>query len=302
MGNKIDIVKHKKRKIISLVIVLAVCLAICISCVILIDNKTVDYERFSVSADNVESETVKGLKIAHLSDLHFPKIKVNIDGLLKKVQEENVDFIAITGDIIDSSAEVNSCGAVDFIKKIVLIAPVYYVNGNHEKGHPQEQLLYDILRSNGVAVLGNESVNVSFGSKRVTIIGLSDNAFYSDSYVRDNPEIKDNYKVLLAHRPDGSKWLSYISAANRFPPHIVLSGHAHGGQFRFFGNGLVAPDQGLFPKYDAGLYRHAGQYKYESEGETHTQTVNMIVSRGIGNSIIPFRFNNKPHVPIITVS
>ena len=67
---------------------------------------------------------------------------------------------------------------------------------------------------------------------------------------------------------------------------LVLSGHAHGGQFRLpLIGGLVAPNQGLFPKYDAGLY---------SEGDT-----NMIVSRGLGNSIIPVRFNNRPEVVLI---
>lgn len=67
---------------------------------------------------------------------------------------------------------------------------------------------------------------------------------------------------------------------------LVLSGHAHGGQFRIpFIGGLVAPNQGLFPKYDAGLYT-----------QEHT---NMIASKGIGNSIIPFRFNNRPEVILI---
>ena len=47
----------------------------------------------------------------------------------------------------------------------------------------------------------------------------------------------------------------------------------------------MAPNQGLFPKYDSGLY---------TEGNT-----NMIVSRGIGNSILPFRFNNRPEVILI---
>ena len=67
---------------------------------------------------------------------------------------------------------------------------------------------------------------------------------------------------------------------------LVFSGHAHGGQFRLpFIGGLVAPNQGLFPKYDAGLY---------TDG-----TTNMIVSRGIGNSIIPIRFNNRPEVVLV---
>ena len=67
---------------------------------------------------------------------------------------------------------------------------------------------------------------------------------------------------------------------------LVLSGHAHGGQFRLpLIGGLVAPDQGFFPKYDAGLYRDGG--------------TNMIVSRGIGNSIIPLRFNNRPEIVLV---
>ena len=49
--------------------------------------------------------------------------------------------------------------------------------------------------------------------------------------------------------------------------------------------GLVAPNQGLFPEYDAGIY---------TEGNT-----NMLVSRGVGNSILPFRINNRPEVILI---
>ena len=70
---------------------------------------------------------------------------------------------------------------------------------------------------------------------------------------------------------------------------MVLSGHAHGGQFRLpFIGGLVAPNQGLFPKYDAGLF---------TDGHT-----NMIVSRGLGNSIIPIRFNNRPEIILVELN
>lgn len=70
---------------------------------------------------------------------------------------------------------------------------------------------------------------------------------------------------------------------------MVLSGHAHGGQFRLpFVGGIIAPNQGLFPKYDAGIY-------------TKEQTT-MIVSRGIGNSVIPVRFNNRPEVVMIELN
>jgi len=67
---------------------------------------------------------------------------------------------------------------------------------------------------------------------------------------------------------------------------LILSGHAHGGQFRIpLIGGLVAPNQGLFPQYDAGLY-------------TREHTI-MLISRGIGNSAMPFRINNRPEVIVI---
>ena len=70
---------------------------------------------------------------------------------------------------------------------------------------------------------------------------------------------------------------------------FVLSGHAHGGQFRIpFIGGVMAPNQSFFPEFDAGLY---------SEGKT-----NMLVSRGIGNSIVPFRVNNRPEVILIELN
>jgi predicted MPP superfamily phosphohydrolase len=70
---------------------------------------------------------------------------------------------------------------------------------------------------------------------------------------------------------------------------LVFSGHAHGGQFRIpFVGGLIAPNQGLFPKYDAGIYE---------EGNT-----TMVVSRGIGNSIVPFRINNRPEIVLVELA
>ena len=90
----------------------------------------------------------------------------------------------------------------------------------------------------------------------------------------------DGFTLLLSHRPE--LFEVYVDSN----VDLVLSGHAHGGQFRLpLIGGLAAPNQGLFPEYDSGLY---------TEGNT-----NMIVSRGIGNSIVPFRFNNRPEVILI---
>ena len=93
---------------------------------------------------------------------------------------------------------------------------------------------------------------------------------------------KNTFSILLSHHPE------------LFPEYkntdidLVFSGHAHGGQFRLpFIGGIIAPEQGLFPEYDAGIY---------TEDNT-----NMLVSRGIGNSILPFRINNRPEVILINL-
>ena len=94
---------------------------------------------------------------------------------------------------------------------------------------------------------------------------------------------EDGYTILLSHRPE----LFETYAQNNVD--LVFSGHAHGGQFRIpFVGGIVAPNQGLFPEYDAGMY---------TEGNT-----NMVVSRGIGNSVIPFRLNNRPEVILVELT
>ena len=90
----------------------------------------------------------------------------------------------------------------------------------------------------------------------------------------------DLYTIALEHRPT---FLNYFAKKKT---DLVLSGHAHGGQFRIpFIGGVVAPDQGFFPKYYEG--------KYTKDNTT------MIVSTGLGNSVIPVRVNNRPELVVI---
>ena len=129
----------------------------------------------------------------------------------------------------------------------------------------------------------------------ITLIGLSDPDFtikgdmFNEVPAMVNTKLnsliddENSYTILLSHRPE--LFETYVCCG----VDLVLCGHAHGGQFRLpFRGGLVAPHQGLFPKYDSGLY---------ADGKT-----NMVVSRGLGNSIIPFRFNNRPDVVLVELN
>ena len=148
------------------------------------------------------------------------------------------------------------------------------------------------LENTGVVVLEDKAMQLEYNGDDITLIGLSDPSFtlkgdmfgevpaMVDTKLRGLIGDKDNYTILLSHRPE--LFEAYVNCG----VDLVLSGHAHGGQFRLpFIGGLVAPNQGLFPKYDAGLY---------TKGDT-----NMIVCRGLGNSIIPIRFNNRPEIVLL---
>lgn len=230
-----------------------------------------------------------GYRIAQVSDLHNAEFGDGNQRLLDMLREAEPDMIAITGDLIDSR-KTNIAVALAFAEEAVRIAPCYYVSGNHEARVPEYRELKAGLEAAGVTVLDDARVEIEISGKSITVIGVNDPSFHAD-YLTSDAAVMDrklselpsedaDFTILLSHRPE----LFDTYVAHNMD--LVLTGHAHGGQFRLpLIGGLLAPNQGLFPKYDDGLY---------SEGNT-----NMIVSRGLGNSIIPFRFNNRPEVVLI---
>ena len=181
--------------------------------------------------------------------------------------------------------------ALQFAKEAVKIAPCYYVTGNHEARVSKYDEIKTGLTELGVIVLADERLEIEKDGQRIRLLGVDDLSFQTDYLFGNSASVmqhtlqglvdeEDMYTVLLSHRPE----LFEVYTEGNID--LVLSGHAHGGQFRLpFVGGLVAPNQGLFPKYDAGLY---------TDGNT-----NMVVSRGIGNSVFPLRFNNRPEVILI---
>lgn len=230
-----------------------------------------------------------GYRIAQVSDLHNAEFGDRNQRLLEMLREAEPDMIAITGDLIDSR-KTNIAVALAFAEEAVKFAPCYYVSGNHEARVSEYQDLKTGLEAAGVTVLDDAQVKIEVSGESITVIGVNDPSFHAD-YLTSDAAVMDRklselssedagFTILLSHRPE--LFDTYVA----HDMDLILTGHAHGGQFRLpLIGGLIAPNQGLFPKYDDGLY---------SEGNT-----NMIVSRGLGNSIIPFRFNNRPEVVLI---
>ena len=253
-------------------------------------NTALEITEIMVSSDRIPP-AFSGFRIAQVSDLHNAEFGEGNAELLQMLSECAPDIIVITGDLVDSS-RTDIDVAITFAGEAAGIAPTYYVTGNHEAAISQYDVLKSGLEMAGVVVLEDEAISLEYDGESITLIGLSDPdaTIKGDLFgevpamvstkLRNLTDADSGYTVLLSHRPE--LFETYVSCSID----LVLSGHAHGGQFRLpFVGGLIAPNQELFPKYNAGLY---------TEG-----TTNMVVSRGIGNSIIPIRFNNRPEIVLV---
>lgn len=279
--------KIKNRTTIILVMLL---ISIMVSWVIW-GNLSVETTKLTVTAKDLP-EAFDKFSIAHISDLHNAEYGKNNEKLIDILEAESPNIIAITGDLIDSN-HTNLEVALSFAQQAVKIAPCYFVTGNHEAwiGSQYEELKTS-LQNTGITVLQDEAIELNYGDVCIQLIGLNDPDFserdrlLSESILEaklSQVNISDGFTILLSHRPE------YFNVYQNKNIDLVLSGHAHGGQFRLpLGGGVIAPGQGLFPKYDAGAYTENG--------------TTMIVSRGIGNSIIPVRINNRPEIVIIELN
>ncbi len=268
--------KRTKRRIVLLI----VALIIVIFCIwqnndIVISRYVYENSKIGVNQD--------GFKIAQISDLHNKEFGSNNKRLLHKLREENPNMILITGDIVDRN-RTNIDIALEFVKGAVEIAPVYYISGNHEysiSNNDWNKLMQN-MEAYGVMLMDNKTIEIG-DDNGFYLVGLGEQNLTDGTLQTLTSGLKpDKLKILLAHEPQNLKLYSQTKVD------LIFAGHAHGGQFRLpFVGGLIAPNQGFFPKYTAGTYR---------ENQT-----TMVVSRGLGNSVIPVRIFNRPEIVIVTL-
>ena len=256
-----------------------------------VQNNSIVISEYSLSSDRL-SQDIDEFKIVQLSDLHSKSFGNEQNEIVSKVKKLEPDLIVFTGDLIDSG-RYDEKPALILMERLVQIAPVYYVTGNHEWWSGKFNTLEEKLKSIGVQVMRNTAEEVTIGTETIQLVGIDDPANGADgvrSITEENImnsikhiEGEDLFQILLAHRPE------IISLYSEYGFDVVFSGHAHGGQFRMpFVGGLMAPDQGLFPTYTSGTYK--------------SDNTTMIVNRGLGNSIIPIRIFNRPEIVVLTLS
>lgn len=232
-------------------------------------------------------EAFDGFVIVQLSDLHNKTFRHDNAPLLDAVRGLHPDIIVLTGDTVDASNHTDVDAALHLMQQLPAIAPCYYVTGNHEhllKKADRNRFLETIV-TYGITDLDDASVLLTDEQTggAVALLGVDDNSLGTDMPAKLTAEAGAPFTVMLAHEPQ------YLQDYAEAGADLVLTGHAHGGQWRIplTSQGLYAPDQGIFPDMTEGVFRQDG-------------TV-MVISRGIGNSAFPLRAFNRPEIVTVTL-
>lgn len=251
--------------------------------IIYLSNHWIRISETKVRLENLQTN-FKGYRIVHLCDLHAVQFGDKQEKLLNNVKCCNPDIIVFTGDLVDSNKN-DPEEVLPLMQNLNDIAPVYFVNGNHEYYYKDYNILIEGLKKIGVLVLDNRSIILRKNKSEITLAGVNDPFTGHDDIDKALANV-DRYNplILLAHAPE------IFDLASQKGVNLVLSGHYHGGQIRLpFAGAVYAPGRKFFPEYDSGLYEKNGSYMY--------------LSRGLGyTGIFPFRFLNRPEVAVIILS
>jgi uncharacterized protein len=271
----------------ALFIVIAAAFCLFVYC----ENNRLVVTRYAVQSQKIG----RPVRIVQLSDLHNKQFGKKNAELFRVVMEQRPDMIVFTGDLEDRRQSYNRAAA-DFLTELAKKLPVYFVFGNQEmRGGFKNRLAAD-LKKGCVRVLDNECAEIKINGNRLAILGLNDFRVEKERFALRRGkrlmlqfERSAQFKLLLTHYPHYFDRYKKKYRYCAFKLDLVLSGHAHGGLIRLpFIKGVIAPGQGLFPRFTAGIYQKSG--------------ARMIVSRGLGNSGWPRRIFNKPEIVVVDLT
>lgn len=254
-------------------------------------NKKLKVRKTTLKFDKLP-QAFDNYKIAQVSDIHCDRVGLSDLSFIKKIKDFNPDIIVITGDVLDSYNNDMDI-AYNILSQLAIIAPCYFVSGNHELRLPEEyEQLINIMKKLNITYMNNSKQLITKDNESINLVGVEDYNFFKNednlnhraNFIKTLEELysPNHFNILLSHRPE--KFPIYADIKYE----LIFSGHAHGGQWRIpFVGGIFSPSQGFFPKYTNG--------NYVLEDST------LIVSQGLGNSSFPIRINNRIELVLATL-
>lgn len=246
-------------------------------------------ESVSLSSADLPKD-IGQLRLVYLTDIHAGPFfsQSRVEDLISTVNRLNADIVLLGGDYANDSD-----GAIAFFKSLPRINSrygVYGVLGNHDRTVPESNLplLKAAMVSAGVTPLVNDVVGVRIGASTIYLAGIDDiDTGWPDLAGVAAQVRQEDYVIFLSHSPgvipDAHK--ADDTAGRHMWFDLGLFGHTHGGQIAFVGDLLN------LSKVDA---------RYQ-KGWLVENRINLLISRGVGTSVLPVRLGNRPQIHLITV-
>lgn len=257
--------------------------------------------KISVSKYSIRDKRIKEkIRIVQLTDMHTKLFGDFNSQLSDAVKKQEPDIIVITGDMC-TRGNKDYTPVTQLLEELVKITKVYYALGNHELDYKRQfgcEMLEEVKKT-GAVILDNEIRDIKIKGTELILLGLTsfkklpneekdfDSEVWNQFSLIDDFSKGEGFKIMLCHYPEyvkkffSGKYDRYFKCGFD----LMLSGHAHGGLVRLpLLGGLVAPHQGLFPKYDKGMFQ--------------INSFKLIVSAGLGDTRYFFRVNNPREISV----
>lgn len=222
----------------------------------------------------------KPLRIVFAADFHIrPNEENRLDRTVKAIIGQKPDLIILGGDFCAGHKRSTSLPIEKIAAKLAELtdaAPVFTVLGNHDAYYGSARV-DRALRKAGIKRLERKNFFLHFDGKQLQLAGVPDasrnRVRKTDIPARASEDIPE---IIVTHSPD---------AITKIPGDVslTLAGHTHGGQINLPGLNPQATDIGN--DYDHGDLDYEGKH--------------LIVTRGLGTSILPLRFLCPPEIMVI---
>ena len=252
----------------------------------LIETRWLRTQRYTLLSPKWPKEA-KPLKIAYAADMHVGCPSVNLRDLRKIVNDLNAlnaDIIMLGGDFLMRTVLLGTytkpMPIADILADLKAPLGVYSVLGNHDWWNDGPGM-WEALEKANIRVLENAALKIEKDGHGFWVAGMADDMTRNPDYTKTiNAVTDDSPVIMLAHDP-----ASFLEIKDR--PVVTICGHTHGGQVTIpYVTPIIIPGRAPL------------KYAY---GHIHEQGRDMIVSSGIGTSVLPVRFGRRPEIVLINL-
>ena len=239
----------------------------------------------NVFINDVESDTQvdeEPFRVLHISDMHLENISVSPSHLYSILNDQPIDLIALTGDLLDRKRSIPKL--LPYLKVLNELKPkhgIYAVFGNHDYvlRDPDFIELKQLLEENGCKTMINENDVLWNNGRKINIIGIDDYCTNRSNLDKSYEGLTNGYNLVLTHDPN------IVLNMNNVPYDYLLSGHFHGGQIHWpKPYHLVKMGELVRLNMIKGLHKHEGKPFY--------------ISEGLGQTGVNIRFGSRPEITL----